>query len=184
MEGYRWVPEILRIPWLNYLLVNAPDEYYGGFSWYDFAADAGPGISRSRELLCQLLDRQRQSGFPTEQTVLFGFSQGCLMTLEVGIRYPHRFAGLIGVSGYVHEPENLVREFSPVARQQRFLLTHGTYDPLIPLRPVREQVSILKAAGLNIEWHEFEKEHTIAGAQEIAVIRNFVQKCFEGPTLA
>ena len=39
MEGYRWVPEALDLPWLNYLLVNAPDSYYGGYSWYDFAGD-------------------------------------------------------------------------------------------------------------------------------------------------
>ena len=25
MEGYRWLPEALQLPWLNYLLVNAPD---------------------------------------------------------------------------------------------------------------------------------------------------------------
>ena len=43
-------------------------------------------------------DAQREAGFPTEQTILFGFSQGCLMVLEAGLRYPHRFAGVIGIS--------------------------------------------------------------------------------------
>ena len=51
MEGYRWLPEALRLPQLNYLLVNAPDEYYGGYSWYDFAHDKRPGIVRSRNLI-------------------------------------------------------------------------------------------------------------------------------------
>ncbi len=32
IEGWRWLPSALDLPWLNYLLVNAPDEYYGGFS--------------------------------------------------------------------------------------------------------------------------------------------------------
>src|SRR6185369_9983471 len=79
MEGYRWLPEMLAFPWLNYLLVNAPDPYYGGFSWYDFASDAGPGIERSRRFLFNLLDAQRAAGFSSEQTIVFGFSQGCLM---------------------------------------------------------------------------------------------------------
>ena len=35
IAGYRWMPEALDLPWLNYLLVNAPDQYYGGYSWYD-----------------------------------------------------------------------------------------------------------------------------------------------------
>ena len=100
------------------------------------------------------------------------------MTLEVGLRYPHQLAGLIGVSGYSHEPEKAVLELSPVAREQHFLLTHGTQDPLIPIGPVRAQIQLLKAAGLQIEWHEFAKEHTIAGEQEVAVIRRFVQQRF------
>lgn len=173
MDGYRWLPEALRLDALNYLLVNAPDEYYGGWSWYDLPGDAAPGVVRSRKLLFELLDSLRERGFPTEQTLLFGFSQGCLMTLETGLRYPHRLAGLIGVSGYVHDPERLLREMPPVATQQRVLLTHGTYDPLIPISRTRAQVQLLRGAGLQIEWREFAKEHTIAGEAELAVIRAF-----------
>src|ERR1700730_3707987 len=99
--GFRWLPRSLNLPWLNYLLVNAPDDYYGGHSWYDFAGDASGGVRRSREMLQELLDAQRAKGFPTEVTVLFGFSQGSLMTVEMGARYPHLFAGLVGISGYV-----------------------------------------------------------------------------------
>ena len=173
MDGYRWLPEAMRLAALNYLLVNAPDEYYGGWSWYDLPGDAAPGVLRSRKLLFELLDSLRERGFPTEQTLLFGFSQGCLMTLETGLRYPHRLAGLIGVSGYVHDPERLLREMPPVAAQQRVLLTHGTYDPLIPISRTRAQAQLLRDAGLQIEWREFAKEHTIAGEAELAVIRAF-----------
>lgn len=173
MDGYRWLPEALRLDALNYLLVNAPDEYYGGWSWYDLPGDAAPGVLRSRKLLFELLDSARERGFPAEQTLLFGFSQGCLMTLETGLRYPHRLAGLIGVSGYVHDPARLVREMPPVAAQQRVLVTHGTHDPLIPISQTRAHVQLLRSAGLQIEWREFAKEHTIAGEAELAVIRAF-----------
>ena len=172
--GYRWLPGAMGLPWMNYLLVNAPDPYYGGYSWYDFTGDESQGIRRSRALLFDLLDAQRAKGFPTEQTVLFGFSQGCLMAVDVGFRYPHRFAGLVGVSGYVHEPSGLLKELSPVAKDQRMLFTHGTQDPLIPFAEVRQQVDALKAAGLNIEWHAFVKAHTIAGDEELGLIRDFV----------
>src|SRR5688500_13309085 len=103
-DGYRWLPQMLDLPWLNYLLVSAPDPYYGGFSWYDFAGDPAPGVRRSRDLLFAVLDGLREQGHPTDRTVLLGFSQGCLMTWEIGLRYPHRLAGCVGISGYVHEP--------------------------------------------------------------------------------
>ncbi|MBM3875187.1 MAG: serine esterase [Verrucomicrobia bacterium] len=179
MEGYRWLPHELNLPWLNYLLVNAPDDYFGGFAWYEFPGDASAGIERSTAMLFELLDARRARGFPTEHTMLFGFSQGSLMTVEVGLRYPHRFAGLVGISGYVHEPAALLAEMSAVARDQRLLITHGLSDPLIPFALVREQVNELKAEGLHIEWHQFPKAHTIMGETELAVIREFVVKQLE-----
>src|SRR5438046_1599886 len=100
-EGYRFLPEVLRIPTLNVLLVNAPDAYYGGFSWYDFAADPGPGVERSYRALELLLEDCERDGYFADRTMLFGFSQGCLMSVETGLRYKKRLAGIIGVSGYV-----------------------------------------------------------------------------------
>ncbi len=175
MEGYRWLPDALGLPGLNYLLVNAPDPYFGGHAWYDFSGAPEPGIQRSRDLLFKLLDTQRGRGFPSGQMFVFGFSQGCLMTYEIGLRYPHVLAGLVGISGYIHEPQQVLNQLSPSARQQHFLVTHGTQDPLIPFAEVRAQVRQLQTAGLQLEWHEFAKAHTIAGETELSVIRAFIR---------
>ena len=180
MAGYRWFPEALALPRMNYLLVNAPDPYYDGYSWYDIYGDAPSGIERSRALLFKLLDDQAQAGFPTDQTILFGFSQGCLMTIETACRHPRLLAGNVGISGYVHDAAALVRELSPVARQQKFLITHGTDDPLLPIEKVRPDIERLRQAGLNIDYQEYPKVHTIAGEEEIRRIRDFVTGCFPG----
>ena len=183
IEGYRWLPETMNLPGLNYLLVNAPDDYFGGYSWFDFEGDMVPGVRRSRKLLFELLDATRAKGFPTSQTVIGGFSQGGLMSVEVGLRYPHRLAGVLCLSGCVCEPEKLTQELSPVAARQRLLVTHGTLDPLIPFAEVRAQVNTLKTAGLQIEWREFVKAHTII-EPELEVIRSFIQASFAAATPA
>ena len=105
------------------------------------------------------------------------------MIVDVGFRYPQRFAGLVGVSGYVHEPEQLLREQSPVAKTQTMLFTHGTLDPLIPCAPVRKQVALLRSEGLAIEWREFVKPHTIAGEDELSLIREFITTRFANPAV-
>lgn len=174
MEGYRWLPQAMQFPWLSYLLVNAPDPYYTGFAWYPMDQDPGPAIERSRKLLFDLLDQVRSQGFAAEKIIVFGFSQGCLMSIEVGARYPHRLAGILGVSGYVHEPDRLLRQLSPQAGQQRFLITHGAYDPMVPIDLVRPQMSLLRKAGLKIDWREYAKAHTIDGDSELSALRGFV----------
>jgi phospholipase/carboxylesterase len=178
--GYQWMPTALGLPWMNYLFVNAPDPYYGGFSWFDFTGDFCPGVARSRKLLFDLLDAQRANGFPARETTLFGFSQGGLMTIDVGLRYSQRFAGLVSISGAVCEPEKLLKELSPVAMQQRLLVTHGIADTMIPFQHTAAQIKMLKSYGLQIEWHELPKEHTIAGESELAIIRKFIVAGYEG----
>lgn len=179
LAGWRWLPEALGLRWLNVLLVNAPDEYLGGYSWFDLN-DIVPGVRRSRRLLFELLDDLQTQNFPTEQTTLGGFSQGCVMALEAALRYPRRFAGVVGISGWVCEAETAVRELSPVARQQRVLMTHGTDDPLVPIHQVRPQIPLLRAAGLRVAWREFPKAHTIHGEDEIAIIREFLAAGYGG----
>jgi phospholipase/carboxylesterase len=174
LEGWRWLPPALALPELNYLLVNAPDAYYGGWSWFDFPDDIAPGIHRSRKLLFALLDDLQAKHFPADQITLGGFSQGCLMAVETGLRYPHRLAGIVGISGWVFDLDHLLQQLTPVARTQRLLMTHGQFDPLLPLDVTRSQVRQLQVAGLQVAWREFPKEHTIYGAEEVAVIRDFV----------
>lgn len=175
LMGYRWLPAELALPSMNCLLVNAPDPYYGGFSWYDFENAPGPGIERSRKLLFSLLDQQRAEGWPADQITLFGFSQGCLMTWEIGFHYPHRLAGIVGVSGYVNEVPASLSQLSPVATKQRFLITHGTMDPLLPFEAARDQVRKIQTLGLDVQWQEFIKPHTIAGREELNLIRKFIR---------
>ncbi len=177
MDGYRWVQEAMQVPWMNYLLVNAPDDYYGGFSWYDIYGKPGVGIERSRKMMFALVEDLKTKGFQPRDMVISGFSQGCLMSLEMALHYPERFAAIVGLSGYFHEPETA--ELSPVAKEQRILMTHGTQDPLIPIDAVRKQVAGLQKRGLQIEWKEFVKAHTIAGATEMKVVREFVSGKFE-----
>ena len=98
------------------------------------------------------------------------------MTLETRLRYPYQFAGLVGISGYVNEPKNLINELSPLAKEQKFLITHGTTDPLLPLKETKSNIDQLSTAGVNIQWEVFEKEHTIQGETEMNVVRHFVKK--------
>ena len=174
IDGYRWLPDMLQLPWLNYALVNAPDHYFGGYSWYDIQGDAHTGVVRSRKLLFELLDHFCASGYQAQNIYLFGFSQGCLMTWEVGMRYPHKLAACIGISGYIHQSETLRAEAADTAKDQSFLITHGHHDPLIPLAPVKADVESMQDHGISVIWQEFAKEHTIAGEEELGTIRQFV----------
>jgi phospholipase/carboxylesterase len=161
LNGYHFLPEALAIPELSYLLVNAPDPYYGGYSWYDFMGDKEPGILRSRGMLLTLLGELEDQGVLPADTFLFGFSQGCLVAVDAGIRCENPLGGIVGVSGYVAFPGEYPAAFSPAARAQKFLITHGRRDPMVPFEPARRQFLELRRLGLDLEFVSYDKDHTM-----------------------
>lgn len=174
-NGWSMLPDELELPGLSYVFLNAPDPYYNGFAWYDLFGIQAEGIRRSCALLHQAIDDQVKKGFAPSQIGLFGFSQGCVMAFEAGLRYPKRLGAIVGVSGYVFEPEALYTAADPEARQVPILMTHGTLDTLLPIEKTRANAKLLQDLGLSLEWKEFRKAHTVAGAEEFGVIRKFLK---------
>ena len=171
-EGFLWMQEELGIDSLNYLLLNAPDPYYMGYSWYDID-DPLPGIERSLKTLTDVMRQIEREGYPPDQTFLFGFSQGCLMTLEFGSRYSRTLAGYVGISGYCYSPEAILREMNAANNNGRWLVTHGTRDELLPVEVTRAQIKKLKEAGFAIDYREYPKAHTIDPDEEWRDIREW-----------
>lgn len=178
--GFHWLPSALGFQDMNYLLLEAPDRYYMGFSWYDLPPDQGPGILRSRALLDRLLDETNQAGYRVEDTILFGFSQGCLMTLEWAGRSDHRLRACIGISGYCYDPEALSKELSPAAKEGRWMITHGTQDDILDFHVTEKQVKYLQEKGLPIRFKCYPKTHTIDDREELPDIREFIKQAFRG----
>jgi phospholipase/carboxylesterase len=176
VDGYRFLPKLLEIPSLSYLLVNAPDSYFTGYSWFDLFGDRQKGIDRSRKLLFEALDEIHAAGWKSEEVGLFGFSQGCLMAMEVACNYPEVFGCVVGISGFLHGMERFPEGLSPVARKQQILLTHGTEDPMLPIEETKRQANALIGMGMRIQWKTYRKEHTIDPRHEVEDIRDFIRK--------
>ncbi len=181
-QGWKPVAEHLALPATGWIFAQAPDAYGPGWSWFDLRLpDPFPdlrGVHRSRDLVRELLDHlERQHGIPCEQLVLMGFSQGCLMAMEVGLTHDRRFAGLVGISGWIANLASYPGAFGAAADQQHILLTHGSADPVIPLSVTQPQAKRLQSLGLDVEWHEFNKAHHLDEDDEIPLLRSFLSSC-------
>lgn len=181
LNGFTWMPGELRLDALSYLLVNAPDDYYGGFSWFDFTdggqfmEKARAGIHRSRKLIQGLIGELNAQGVASKDILLFGFSQGCLMALDAGLRTDQVLGGVCGVSGWLAFQEEYPAAFSPAAKSQEFLVTHGLRDPLLPFKLSEAQCAFLKAQGIRLTFQAYDKDHTIL-PEELGDIRNWLSE--------
>lgn len=146
-----------------------------GWTWFDGWPAERSSIVRSRELLLEFIDGAvHQYPTPEGQVILSGFSQGGLMSLDVGFRTPQQLAGIVVMSGAVYE-EDLPDLAS--RKEQRVLIVHGTGDDMIPLVAARRARQVLETHGVSPEYHEFPMGHHVT-PESLAVVRAFIGQSF------
>jgi len=186
MAGWMPVVDELGIASLGYVFIDAPEPYFGGWSWFPIpgmtAAEHGPedmiaGVRRSHAALLELLDHlEREHGLPRERIVPMGFSQGCTMVLDLTIHSERGFPAMVGISGfYPLLGEGAVR-IGPAAGQPDILLTHGRYDSVLPIARTRAVVERLADAGMRIDWREYDKDHGLDPLRELPELRQWLQE--------
>lgn len=119
----------------------------------------GMGAARD-QLIAMLDDAQAALGAGPARTVLGGFSQGSMLSCDVVLRTDRAFAGLILLSSTlvceaIWAPRMAARAGLPVFQ------SHGTDDALLPFGAAVRLRDQLRAAGLDVEWHEFAGGHEI-----------------------
>ena len=159
--GFTWLPPYLKMDDMNYLLLDAPYDYYGGRSWYDLPPNQLKGIEHSSKILTEILDELFEEQFEASQSFLFGFSQGSLLTFEFGARYYKTLAGYMAISGYIYDAEKILKEMNPKVKEAKWLCTHGTVDGVLPYAESKAQVETLQNGGFDIKFKSYVKEHTI-----------------------
>lgn len=123
--GYQWFP----IPWLD----GSSEE------------EAERGMQAAAGDINAFLDALMvDEDVLPEQVVLFGFSQGTMMSLHVAPRRDDPLAGIVGFSGRLLAPETLADE---VVSRMPVLLVHGDADDMVPPQSLLEAAEALQAAG-------------------------------------
>lgn len=171
MHDWDGLEKELQLPGVNYLYLNGPGSFFQGYTWFDNPQD----ISRSRYLLERVFFALQDQGYPIGDCMMMGFSQGALMTMEFGARFPFPLRAYIAMSGHCHDVVLLAREGDrKIVERPCWLVTHGTQDQQLSVEITRAQVKILQDAGFAIEYREFDKAHTFDFEQEIPFVREWI----------
>jgi phospholipase/carboxylesterase len=93
--------------------------------------------------------------------VLAGFSQGCAMTIQTGLRHPEKLAGLLCLSGYVPLHATIAAERHPANQNTPIFLAHGRGDQVIPILRAEQSRDLLRSLGYEVEWHEYLMPHSV-----------------------
>ena len=161
------VPLVLSLSLPNVLLVSprAPFPFpYGGFVWYDLAHEGIPEPNAFRTSIgtLQKFVEEVKEGYPvdSERLLLLGFSQGTVMAYATALLDPTSFLGVAALSGYIPHQSGLPLKLTNLNGFPVFI-SHGTDDPIIPVRLGREASELLKRARATVTYREYPMGHEV-----------------------
>ncbi|KGM42026.1 carboxylesterase [Aquabacterium sp. NJ1] len=173
---------------IRYVLPSAPVmsvSINGGYemrAWYDILPtndlarrEDEAGLRRSHQAINALIDREVQRGIAPGRIVLMGFSQGCAMALMTGLRYPHRLAGIVALSGYLPLPGSTEAERHAANQHTPIFMAHGTDDDVVLMSRGQAAQASLTTLGYQVEWHDYPMAHSLC-LEEVEDINDWLIK--------
>lgn len=182
-DGNDFVPIVRELdltgcPAIRFVFPHAtaiPVTINGGYvmrAWYDIlGADIAKredeaGLRKSQIAVEKLIAKEIARGTPANRIILAGFSQGCAMALQTGLRHPQPLAGLLCLSGYVPLSGVAAAERHSANQHTPIFMAHGRADPIIPIQRAEQSRDLLTSLGYAVEWHEYMMQHAVC-AEEI-----------------
>jgi phospholipase/carboxylesterase len=153
-------------------------------AWYDILVMALErqvdlnGIYQSAKLIEQLIEREQNNGIAAEKILLAGFSQGGVLALHVGLRYPKQLAGIIALSCYLPTLAQLDTEASATSKNTPVFIAHGILDSVVAVESGKAVFDTLQTQGYKVEWHDYLMEHAVC-IEEIDRITTFINNIFK-----
>ena len=135
-----------------------------GFQWFDLLDQSSEQIlSKSlvaEDKLNQLIDEvKKKNDLKADQIIIGGFSQGCMLTLQTGIKRKDKINSIIGYSGKIIDTAHLSKN---IISKPNIILMHGELDQVVTIDAFLEAKEFFNKNNYIIETKIFKDcEHRI-----------------------
>ena len=105
-----------------------------GYQWFDLTKEdpeyiLQQSIKAENKINQFIREIRKEFNLTNNQICLSGFSQGCMMSLNVGLTAEENFSCIVGFSGKIIDKDNLKDR---IKNSTKTLLIHGDIDQVVP----------------------------------------------------
>jgi phospholipase/carboxylesterase len=124
-----------------------------GFQWFDLTKDdtdyiVAQSIKAEDKIKLFINEIKREFNLDNNQICLSGFSQGCMMSLNVGLTSEEKFLCIVGFSGKIIDQNNLKLR---IKNSTDTLLIHGDADQVVPSTHLLEAKDFLIRNNIEVD---------------------------------
>ena len=151
-----------------------------GFQWFDLTKNDSSyildeSIKAEKILNKFIIEIKEEFDLENNKICLSGFSQGCMMAINLGLTSDKEYNSIIGFSGKIIDQENLKNRKKASTNT---LLIHGDLDQVVPANFLLEAKDFFIRNNIQIETHLIKgcDHHIPIQASSIAL--NYILKKF------
>ena len=124
-----------------------------GYQWFDLTKEDSSYILeqslKAEEKIKKFINEiKKEFNLTNDKICLSGFSQGCMMSLNVGLTSEENFLCIIGFSGKIIDKDNLKLR---VKNSTETLLIHGEVDQVVPSTHLLEAKDFLIRNNIDVK---------------------------------
>ena len=149
-----------------------------GFQWFDLSKDEPKYIleeaTKAEKILCKFIEEiKAQYNLENSQICISGFSQGCMMAINIGLTSNESFNCIVGFSGKILDKNDLLKRKKS---KTKVLLLHGNIDEVVPSTSLLEAKDFLIRNHVEVETKMIENcgHHISVEASSLAL--KFIKK--------
>ena len=152
-----------------------------GFQWFDLSKDDDEYILekslKAENVIKSFIEEVKDKyGLSNNKIVLSGFSQGCMMSINVGVTSEDEFNCIVGFSGKIINKDNLQHRLK---NKGKILLIHGDQDEIVSSDYLLEAKDFFERNKFDIQTNLIKNcgHHIPIDASSLAL--NFIKKKLE-----
>ena len=149
-----------------------------GYQWFDLTRDDPKYILeqsiKAEKKLNQFIDEvKKYFNFENNKICLSGFSQGCMMSINLGLTSDQEYCCIVGFSGKIINQEDLkIRK----KISTNTLLIHGDADQVVPINFMLEAKDFFIRNNIEVETHLIKNcDHSIP-IEASSIALNYILK--------
>ena len=124
-----------------------------GFQWFDLTKDdpdyiLQQSIKAENKIQKFINEIKQEFNLTNDKICLSGFSQGCMMSLNVGLTSEEKYSCIVGFSGKIIDQNNLK---SRLKNSTDILLIHGDIDQVVPSMHLLEAKDFLIRNDIDVQ---------------------------------
>ena len=156
-----------HLPETLFICPDAPEKCSvssSGFQWFDLMDQTKEQILikslvaeiKLNKLIDEVMEKNELNG---EQIAIGGFSQGCMVSLQTGIKRKKKINSIVGYSGKIIDTNHLQNN---IMSRPKVILMHGDQDEIVPATFLLEAKEFFSKNNYKIETKIFKNcEHRI-----------------------